>query len=179
MLLSNLQYKFINKWKILFSIIIFFILKNKYYSYSNMDIFKEIFQYEIDEYYSNKIKPSNIFNFEISFIPKIFSDSIKKYGWLKFIRYKYFILENSSYWPTFLYEYSYWIFCTGISLLNIYTRKFVLAECFVLEYFLLNILYQKVLPEYFVLQVPYWLNILFWNSSCSCIICTGISLLTV
>ena len=59
-----------------------------------MDIFKEIFQYEIDEYYSNKTKPSSIFNFEISFIPKIFSDSIKKYGWLKFIRYKYFILEN-------------------------------------------------------------------------------------
>ena len=64
-----------------------------------MDVFKKIFQHEIDNYYLNKNIPSSMFNFEILFAPKIITTSIKKYGWLKFIRYKYFVLENFLKYP--------------------------------------------------------------------------------
>ena len=69
------------------------------------------------------------------------------------------------------------MFCTGMSLLNILYRNYLdgwifcteiilMAECFVLEYpYWLNILYSNIRNDWIccVLKYPYWLNVLYCN----------------
>lgn len=59
-----------------------------------MNVFSEIFKNEFKNYYLTKKKPCIMQTFSLYFAPEVLTFSKRNYTWKKYIRYKYFVLEN-------------------------------------------------------------------------------------